>query len=55
MDIAERCIGVPDEGGSNMDNGFMAYIQAFIDFVLKIIAIFKSNDDNTDPGNKAKK
>ncbi len=29
----------------NMDNGFMAYIQAFIEFILKIISIFKSNDN----------
>ncbi len=41
------------EGGNNMDNGFMAYIQAFIEFILKIISFFKSND-NTDSGNNAK-
>ena len=38
----------------NMDNGFMAYIQAFIDFILKIISFFKSNDDNSDNNNEKK-
>lgn len=28
-----------------MDSGFMLYIQAFIDFILKIISIFKSNEN----------
>ena len=34
-----------------MDNGFMSYIQLFIDFILKLIALFKSND-NTESNKK---
>lgn len=36
----------------NMDGGFMAYIQLFIDFILKIIALFKSNENTEENGNK---
>lgn len=31
--------------------GFLQSLQAFIDFILKIIAVFKSND-NTESGKK---
>lgn len=48
----DSCIGVCEKEDINMDNGFMAYIQAFIDFILKIISIFKSNDNNSDNNEK---
>ncbi len=36
----------------NMDGGFMSYIQMFIDFILKIIALFKSNENTEENGNE---
>ena len=36
---------------NSMDNGFMSYIQLFIDFILKLIALFMSND-NTESNKK---
>lgn len=48
----KRCIGVASKEDNNMDNGFMAYIQMFIDFILKLIALFKSNDNTEANGKK---
>lgn len=44
-----QCLLVKED--NSMDNGFMAYIQMFVDFILKIIALFKSND-NTEANKK---
>lgn len=42
---------LPAKEDNSMDNGFTAYIQMFIDFILKIIALFKSNE-NTESNKK---